>query len=59
MKNRILNYWLQGYQNYLGTLKLEEIKKELINELKSGEALGFVKKFDRKLHLKKLHTKHL
>jgi len=37
----------------------ETQKKALINELKAGEKSGFVKKFDRKLHLKKLHTKHL
>lgn len=37
----------------------ETKKKVLINELKSGEKSGFVLQVDRKLHLKKLHTKHL
>ena len=37
----------------------ETQKKVLINELKSGEKSGFVPQVDRKLHLKKLHAKHL
>ena len=38
----------------------EEVqKKSLIRELKIGEKSGFVEKFDRMGHLKKLHTKHL
>lgn len=36
----------------------EARKKILINELKSGEKSGFVSKFDRKQHLKKLHARH-
>jgi antitoxin ParD1/3/4 len=37
----------------------EEAKKtELINELKKGEKSGFVKGFDRRDFLKKLHQKH-
>ena len=34
-------------------------KKALIKELKSGEKSGFISQVDRKLHLKKLHAKHL
>lgn len=38
----------------------EEIKKkELIKELKKGEASGFVDDFERKSFLKNLHQKHV
>lgn len=37
----------------------ETQKKALINELKSGEKSGFASPVDRKIHLKKLHTKFL
>lgn len=38
----------------------EESKKiELIKELKKGEKSGFVKNFDRKKLMKKLHSTHL
>lgn len=37
----------------------ETQKKALINELKSGEKSGFISKVDRKIHLKKLHSKFL
>jgi antitoxin ParD1/3/4 len=37
----------------------EEIrKKTLVNELKLGEKSGFVTAFNRKQHLKKIHSRH-
>lgn len=42
----------------LRLLELEELKnKSLVQALEEGEKSGFVKGFDRKAHLKKLHTK--
>jgi antitoxin ParD1/3/4 len=44
----------------LRLLESESQKKEdLIKALKEGEKSGFVKNFDPKLHLKKLHSKFL
>jgi antitoxin ParD1/3/4 len=37
----------------------EQKKKDLINALKEGEKSGFVKNFDPKAHLKRLHSKFL
>jgi antitoxin ParD1/3/4 len=37
----------------------EQKKRELINALVEGEKSGFVKNFDAKSHLKKLHKKFL
>lgn len=37
----------------------EERKKELNKALVAGEKSGFVKNFDAKANLKKLHNKHL
>lgn len=37
----------------------ENQKKELIKELKRGEASGFVKNADRKKFIKDLHNRHL
>ena len=35
----------------------ESKKKQLVNALAAGETAGFVKNFDPKAHLKKLHSK--
>lgn len=37
----------------------ENLKNELVKELKKGEKSGFVPKFDRKKFVKNLHSKHL
>ena len=37
----------------------ESQKNQLIKVLKKGEQSGFIKKFDRKKFIKKLHSKHL
>ncbi|HYK57350.1 MAG TPA: type II toxin-antitoxin system ParD family antitoxin [Flavisolibacter sp.] len=37
----------------------EEKKKELSKALAAGEKSGFIKNFDAKANLKKLHSKHL
>lgn len=37
----------------------ENLKNELVKELKKGEKSGFVSKFDRKKFVKNLHSKHL
>ena len=37
----------------------ETRKKTLVNELKKGEKSGFASRFNRKDHLKKMHTKQL
>ena len=37
----------------------ENLKKELVKELKKGEKSGFVQKFERENFIKNLHGKHL
>lgn len=37
----------------------ENLKNELVKELKKGEKSGFIPKFDREKFVKNLHGKHL